>query len=50
MSLAAADGLTMGGWIFMLLSNAFVWILALWCFKKVLTTPNPTDPGPAGKP
>ncbi len=50
MNLAAADGLTMSGWIFMLLSNAFVWILTVWCFKRVLTSDAPIDPGPAAKP
>ena len=29
--------MTTGGWIFMTLSLAFVWGLALWCFRKVLS-------------
>jgi hypothetical protein len=28
--------MTIGGWIFLLLSQAFVWGLAIWCFNKVL--------------
>jgi hypothetical protein len=33
------------GWIFMLASMAFVWGLALWCFKRVLSAPKtPPDP------
>ena len=34
--------MTIGGWIFMLSSLAFVWGLTLWCFKRVLSAP--TDP------
>ena len=29
------------GWIFMLSSLTFVWSLTLWCFRKVLTAPEP---------
>jgi len=29
--------MTTGGWIFMVVSLAFVWGLALWCFRKILT-------------
>jgi hypothetical protein len=29
--------MTIGGWIFMTLSLAFVWGLAIWCFRKVLS-------------
>lgn len=47
---ATAEPLSVGGWAFMLLSLAFVWVMTLWCFKLVLTTPSPTDPGPAAKP
>jgi hypothetical protein len=28
--------MTIGGWIFMSLSLAFVWGLAIWCYRKVL--------------
>lgn len=28
--------MTIGGWIFLLSSLAFVWGLTIWCFKKVL--------------
>jgi hypothetical protein len=29
------------GWIFMLTSVSFVWALAIYCFKRVLTYPEP---------
>ena len=29
--------MTTSGWIFMLISNAFVWGLAGWCYCKVLS-------------
>ena len=29
--------MTLGGWIFMTLSVGFVWGLALWCFRRVLS-------------
>jgi hypothetical protein len=48
---AKAAELTSGGLAFMVLSLVFVWVLTLWCFKRVLTTRGePTDPGPAAKP
>lgn len=28
--------MTTAGWIFMLVSLAFVWGLALWCYRRVL--------------
>lgn len=28
--------MTIGGWIFMALSLASVWGLALWCYRRVL--------------
>jgi len=31
------------GWIFMFVSLGFVWGLAIWCFRKVLTAPEPDD-------
>ena len=31
--------MTLGGWVFMLLSLAFVWVLTIWCFWRVLTAP-----------
>lgn len=34
--------MTIGGWIFMLFSLAFVWGLAGWCYYRVLTAPAPT--------
>ncbi len=45
-----AAELTGAGIAMMTVSLAFVWILTLWCFKRVLSTPAVTDPGPAGKP
>jgi hypothetical protein len=32
--------MTTAGLVFMILSLAFVWGLALWCFRKVLGAPN----------
>jgi hypothetical protein len=29
------------GWIFMLGSVGSVWILCIWCFKRVLQAPEP---------
>ncbi|HEX6881953.1 MAG TPA: hypothetical protein VF530_01155 [Planctomycetota bacterium] len=33
--------MTAAGWIFMLCSLAFVWGLTLWCYRKILTAPEP---------
>lgn len=35
--------MTTGGWIFMCSSLTFVWVLAAWCYRRVLTAPEPTD-------
>lgn len=32
--------MTLLGWTFMLLSVGGVWTLTLWCFKRVLATPD----------
>ena len=33
------------GWLFLVVSLAFVWILTLWCFYKVLSIrEDPPDP------
>ena len=32
--------MTLGGWTFLLVSQAFVWGLTLWCFNKVLRGSN----------
>jgi hypothetical protein len=32
--------MTTGGWITMIISLAFVWGLVIWCFRKVLQTPE----------
>ncbi len=34
------------GWIFLLLSLAFVWGLAGWCYVKVLTAPREIEKPP----
>ena len=31
--------MTVLGWVFLLLSTAFVWGLTAWCFYRVLTAP-----------
>ena len=36
-------GLTVGGWVTMLLSVGFVTGLLAWCIYKVLTTPGETE-------
>ena len=28
------------GWVFLIVSTAFVWGLTAWCFYKVLTVPH----------
>ncbi len=42
--------MTLGGWISMVVSLAFVWGLTFWCFKRVLVSPKeektPTGYGP----
>lgn len=35
--------MTPGGWIFMLVSLAFVWGLTIWCFCRVLMQGEPPD-------
>lgn len=27
--------MTIGGWVFMLVSVGFVWVLVAWCFSRV---------------
>jgi hypothetical protein len=39
-----AARLSTSGWAFMLLSMAFVWGLALTCYRRVLRGPTPADP------
>lgn len=34
-----AARLTPAGWAMMLVSLSFVWGLAIWCFRRVLTAP-----------
>jgi hypothetical protein len=29
--------MTIGGWIFMTVSLAFVWGLLIWCFRRILS-------------
>jgi hypothetical protein len=38
--------MTTGGWIFLLLSTAFVWGLVGWCFYKVMTVPGHIEKPP----
>lgn len=41
--------MTIGGWIIMLLSLAFVWGLTGWCFYRVLTSaPEDVTETPVG--
>lgn len=41
--------MTIGGWITMIVSLAFVWGLTFWCFRKVLQNPEPeTEKAPIG--
>jgi hypothetical protein len=32
--------MTLGGWVTMIVSLSFVWGLVVWCFRKVLRTPQ----------
>lgn len=41
--LKEAKPLTAGGWLFMLMSLAFVWILTLYCFKRVMSEKDESD-------
>ncbi len=34
-------GLTAGGWATMIFSLVLVWVGTFWCFRKVLSTPEP---------
>jgi hypothetical protein len=36
--------LTIGGWIFMILSCGAVTALVVWCFRRVLTHPEKKEP------
>lgn len=38
--------MTITGWIFLLVSTAFVWGLTIWCFYKVLTVPEEIERPP----
>jgi hypothetical protein len=31
--------MTPGGWLTLLVSTAFVWSLAIWCYYRILTAP-----------
>jgi hypothetical protein len=39
--------MTLGGWIFLILSTIFVYGLTGWCFYKVLTAPSDIEVPPA---
>jgi hypothetical protein len=30
-----------GGWIFLIASLSFVWGLTLWCYYRILSSPEP---------
>jgi len=32
--------MTIGGWIWMVVSLVFVWSLTIWCYRRVLTSPQ----------
>lgn len=32
--------MTIGGWILLVGSLTFVWGLAIWCYAKILSTPD----------
>lgn len=32
--------MTTGGIVFMIVSLTFVWGLAIWCYRKILSAPN----------
>lgn len=34
------------GWVFMIVSNIFVWGLVVWCFYKVMTVPHEIEKPP----
>lgn len=38
--------MTLGGWLFLIVSTVFVWGLTAWCFYRVLTAPADTTPPP----
>jgi len=38
--------MTIGGWVFMLLSVGSVWGLALWCFRRVLANHGKSNDEP----
>lgn len=38
--------MTIGGWIFLLISLTFVWGLTSWCFMKVLKGGAKIEPPP----
>lgn len=39
--------MTMLGWMFLIASVSFVWVLTGWCFYKVLTLPPEVPPDEA---
>jgi len=38
--------MTFWGWVFLVLSTAFVWSLTGWCFYKVLSAPREIERPP----
>ena len=39
-NLGGGSFMTIGGWITMIISNVAVWAGTIWCFAKVLQTPQ----------
>ena len=39
--------MTIGGWILMVVSLGFVWSLVIWCYRKILASPQ-DEKVPAG--
>jgi len=40
--------MTTAGWIMMAVSLGIVWSLAIWCYRKVLSTPQQKEEVPPG--
>jgi hypothetical protein len=39
--------MTTAGWIMMIVSLGIVWSLAIWCYKKVLSSPQKEEVPPS---
>ena len=38
--------MTTAGWIMMIISLAFVWSLVIWCYKRILSSPQKEEVPP----